>query len=63
MRLWKQAVLALAVLAAAVVVWARYFPAAAGFLERAGIAIASVEPRTPPATGCAASRAAATCRW
>lgn len=45
MRLWKQAVLALAVLAAAVVVWARHFPVAAGFLERAGIAIASVEPR------------------
>ncbi len=45
MRLWKQAVLALTVLAVAVVVWARYFPAAGAFLERAGIAIASVEPR------------------
>ena len=46
MKLWKQAILALALLAVAAVVWARNFPVAAGFLERAGIAIASVEPRT-----------------
>ena len=39
-------------LAAAAMVWARYFPAAAGFLERVGIATASVEPE-------AAGRAAA----
>ena len=40
MKLWKQAILALALLAVAAVVWARNFPVAAGFLERAGIAIA-----------------------
>jgi RND family efflux transporter MFP subunit len=43
MRVWKQAVLALAILAVAVVGWARYLPSAAAFLERAGIAIASGE--------------------
>ena len=44
MRIWKQAIVSLVLLAAAAAVWARYFPAAAGFLERAGIATASVEP-------------------
>ena len=51
MKLWKQAILALALLAVAAVVWARNFPVAAGFLERAGIAIASVEPRTAAGDG------------
>ena len=51
MKLWKQAILALALLAVAAVVWARNFPVAAGFLERAGIAIASVEPRTAVGDG------------
>jgi RND family efflux transporter MFP subunit len=51
MRVWKQAVLALAILAVAVVVWARYFPSAAAFLERAGIAIASVESGNDGAGG------------
>ena len=51
MELWKQAILALALLAVAAVVWARNFPVAAGFLERAGIAIASVEPRTAAGDG------------
>ena len=62
MRMWKQAVVSLVVLGAAVTLWARYFPVAAEFLERAGIATASVQApgaagRTPPARG--ARRAAA----
>jgi RND family efflux transporter MFP subunit len=44
MRVWKQAVVSLAVLGVAVAVWARHFPAVALFLERAGLAVASVEP-------------------
>jgi len=47
MRIWKQAIVALVLLAAAATVWARYFPAAAVLLERAGIATASVEPAGP----------------
>ncbi len=43
MRIWKQAVISLVVLVAAVAVWARYFPAASALLQRAGIATASVE--------------------
>src|SRR4051812_9804773 len=42
MKIWKQAAISLVVLAAAVWMWARYFPVAAAFLERAGIATASV---------------------
>jgi len=48
MTIWKQAALSLAVLAVAVWIWARDFPVAAAFLERAGIATASV---APPANG------------
>ncbi len=44
MKLWKQALISIVVLAAAVALWARTFPIAASFLERAGIATASVEP-------------------
>ena len=51
MRLWKQGVVSLVVLAAAVAVWARHFPVAAQFLERAGIATASVEPPGPARSG------------
>jgi RND family efflux transporter MFP subunit len=48
MKIWRQAAISLAVLAAAVWLWASYFPVAAAFLERAGIATASV---APPANG------------
>jgi RND family efflux transporter MFP subunit len=43
MRIWKQAVVSLVVLAAAVVLWARYFPQASGILQRVGIATAAIE--------------------
>ena len=43
MRIWKQAAVSLVVLVVAVALWARTFPTAAAFLERAGIATASVE--------------------
>jgi RND family efflux transporter MFP subunit len=43
-RLWKQALVSLALLGAAGYLWARHFPAANGFLERAGITVALVEP-------------------
>lgn len=43
MRLWKQGLLALAVIGAGVIIWAREFPAVGALLERAGIATASVE--------------------
>jgi RND family efflux transporter MFP subunit len=46
-KLWKQAVVSLALIGAAGYLWARHFPAANAFLERAGIAIASVEPAPP----------------
>ena len=46
MRIWKQAAISLVVLMAAVWLWARYFPVAAAFLERVGIATASVS--APP---------------
>ena len=51
MRMWKQAVVSLVVLGAAVVLWARTFPTAAAFLERAGIATASVKAPDPGAGG------------
>jgi RND family efflux transporter MFP subunit len=44
MRIWKQAIVSFLLLAAAAAIWARYLPAASGFLERVGIATASVEP-------------------
>lgn len=49
MRWWKQALLSVAVLAVAIVLWARYFPPVAGFLERMGLpaATASVEAPAP----------------
>ena len=43
MRIWKQAVVSLVVIAAAVVLWARYFPVVSGMLQRAGIATAAIE--------------------
>ena len=43
MRIWKQAVVSVVVLAAAVVLWARYFPVVSGMLQRAGIATAAIE--------------------
>ncbi len=53
MRIWTQALVSLAVIATAAVFWARSFPEAAGILERAGIATASVAPGagTPDAPG------------
>ncbi len=51
MRMWKQAVVSLVVLGAAVILWARYFPTAAAFLERAGIATASVQAPDATAQG------------
>lgn len=42
MRIWKQALVSIAVLAAAGVVWVRSFPEAAVVLERAGIGAASL---------------------
>lgn len=53
MKWWKQALLSLAVLAVAVLLWARYFPQAAELLERLGIpaATASVEAPEPGMVG------------
>lgn len=54
MRIWKQALVSLAVLAAAGVVWVRFFPEAAALLDRAGIATASVatgDAAAPPPGG------------
>jgi hypothetical protein len=47
MKWWKQALLSLAVLAVAAVIWGRQFPQAAALFERLGFpaATASVEPR------------------
>ena len=44
MRIWKQAIVSLLLLGAAVTIWARTFPPAAEILQRVGIATASVEP-------------------
>lgn len=49
--MWKQAVVSLVVLGAAVTLWARNFPTAAAFLERAGIATASVQAPGPGGAG------------
>ena len=60
MRIWKQALVSLAVVAAAGIVWVRSFPEAAAVLERAGIATASVAPgdaAAPAASGPARRRA------
>lgn len=43
MRIWKQALVSLAVLGAAAALWVRNFPDAAAVLERAGIATAAVK--------------------
>ena len=51
MRIWKQAVVSVVVLAAAVVLWARYFPQASGILQRAGIATAAIEADSAGAGG------------
>jgi RND family efflux transporter MFP subunit len=51
MRIWKQAVVSLVVLAAAVALWARYFPQASGVLQRAGIATAAIEADRAPRDG------------
>lgn len=52
MKWWKQALLSVAVLAVAVVLWARHFPQAAGLLERMGIPVAAVSVEaTAPETG------------
>ena len=48
MRIWKQALVSLLLLAVAVVLWARFFSGAALLLDRAGIATASVEAPDPP---------------
>ncbi|HET9068208.1 MAG TPA: efflux transporter periplasmic adaptor subunit, partial [Amaricoccus sp.] len=54
MKWWKQALLSLAVLAVAAVIWGRQFPQAAALLERLGFpaATASVEaPEILPGVG------------
>ena len=59
MRIWKQALVSLVVVAAAGIVWVRSFPEAAAVLERAGIATASVAPGDAAAPAGAAARGAA----
>ena len=53
MKWWKQALLSLAVLAVAAVIWARQFPQAAALFERLGFpaATASVEPDAMESAG------------
>jgi RND family efflux transporter MFP subunit len=58
MRIWKQAILSLAVVAAAGIAWVRFFPEAAAVLESAGIATASVAPGDAESPGGASPRGA-----
>lgn len=51
MRIWKQALVSLAVVAVAGVLWVRSFPEAAAVLDRAGLATASIAPDGEPGPG------------